>query len=480
MKRRRQVLNDPWRVQRYARCAPETARTIICGSSAPRQKGLMGSTRLSVAAVTGLLAVMIGGITSPALGQTSSVTLAWDPNPEPTVAGYVIYVGNESGRYQEQFDVGPVTSFAYMNPVPGRPYFFAVAAYESRESIGPRSEEVLYLSGVPATDVIPPGFAAASVDGLQTSAEDPLANDSRRAVCATTATCYSVDRVAALRGSANALELAQDGRLFFILDGASVQVIDREGLLPEPALRRDSAHVAFVDLVLDPDFSQNRLVYIAEVGRAADGRRELNIARYRELANVFAERAVIVAGLPMSPAGTAVMTVDSAHRLYVALPADASRQLDPYQGMVLRFAGDGSVPDRNRAGSPVFTRGYAEPVSIEWDKSRGQLWLTGASAGGTRTPVVRLPVDEGGSEPAARTVSTGNAAQDVVLIDAANGIVHITSQTDRVPVVGLISSTDLGGEPTSAAVRDGVMYLTLILDNQDSSPTSHVVRLRRD
>jgi hypothetical protein len=76
-------------------------------------------------------------------------------------------------------------------------------------------------------------------------------------------------------------------------------------------------------------------------------------------------------------------------------------------------------------------------------------------------------------------MSADNRARDVVLIDKANGIVHITAGTDRVPGVGLISSSDLGGEPTSAAVRDVDIYLTLLLETQDSSPISHVVRLRR-
>ena len=35
-----------------------------------------------------------------------TLTLAWDPNPEPEVAGYIVYVGTEPGIYAEQFDVG--------------------------------------------------------------------------------------------------------------------------------------------------------------------------------------------------------------------------------------------------------------------------------------------------------------------------------------------------------------------------------------
>ena len=443
----------------------------------------MGFTRKSGAAFAVFLSLAIVVMTPPASGQTLTVTLAWDPNTEATVAGYIVYVGNESGRYREQIDVGPLTSFVYPNPIPGRPYYFAVAAYESRERVGPRSEEVFYLNGVAAASLMEPASAASRVDDMSGRAAEAIADDSRRTVCAAHGDCYSVDRIAAVGGSASALELASDGRLFFIHDGASIRVVDGERLMAEPALSRDAAYVTFVDLVLDPDFGQNRFAYIAEVVTTADGRRELNIARYRELGNAFGERAVIVSGLPMSPGGTAAMTVDSARRLYVALPADGSRPSDPYQGMVLRFDRDGSVPDKNRAGSPVFARGYAEPVSLEWDAARRQLWLTGTGAGSAQAPIARLSVDDGTRETESTAGSAGRGSGDIVLIDKANGVVQIASRIDRALSMGLISSTALGGEPTSATSQDGErddIYISLIVARPNSSPTSQILRLRRD
>jgi hypothetical protein len=34
------------------------------------------------------------------------LTLAWDPNSEPDIAGYILYYGTESETYPQQVDVG--------------------------------------------------------------------------------------------------------------------------------------------------------------------------------------------------------------------------------------------------------------------------------------------------------------------------------------------------------------------------------------
>jgi len=41
---------------------------------------------------------------------SSQVTLAWDPNTEPDLAGYKLCYGNASGDYAQVIDIGKLSS----------------------------------------------------------------------------------------------------------------------------------------------------------------------------------------------------------------------------------------------------------------------------------------------------------------------------------------------------------------------------------
>ena len=48
---------------------------------------------------------------SPAHLAASELTLAWDPNTEPDLAGYNLYYGTQSGAYDFVIDVGNITQY---------------------------------------------------------------------------------------------------------------------------------------------------------------------------------------------------------------------------------------------------------------------------------------------------------------------------------------------------------------------------------
>src|SRR4051812_16593763 len=62
---------------------------------------------------------------------TNSVTLAWDPNPEPDIAGYILYYGVASGIYTNSINVGHVTTNTISGLVEATTYFFVVTAYDT-------------------------------------------------------------------------------------------------------------------------------------------------------------------------------------------------------------------------------------------------------------------------------------------------------------------------------------------------------------
>lgn len=80
-----------------------------------------------------------------------SVTLQWNPNPEPDIAGYRLFYGPTTGNYVEEIDVGNTTSATVSNLATGGTYFFAVIAYNTLMMESLFSNEVSVTAGVGQT-----------------------------------------------------------------------------------------------------------------------------------------------------------------------------------------------------------------------------------------------------------------------------------------------------------------------------------------
>lgn len=78
-----------------------------------------------------------------------SVTLAWDPNTEPDIAGYRMYYGTESGVYTQIINVGNVTNYTVTNLNVGPIYYFAVTCYNTSGLESEFSNEVSFGYPVP-------------------------------------------------------------------------------------------------------------------------------------------------------------------------------------------------------------------------------------------------------------------------------------------------------------------------------------------
>jgi hypothetical protein len=84
-------------------------------------------------------------LASSALAE-QSVTLAWDPNPETDIGGYIVYYGSASRNYTNAINVGNVTTNTVRGLVDGATYFFAVTAYNTNGLESDFSDEVSYSS----------------------------------------------------------------------------------------------------------------------------------------------------------------------------------------------------------------------------------------------------------------------------------------------------------------------------------------------
>jgi len=72
------------------------------------------------------------------------VNLAWDPNHEADLAGYIVYYGTVSRNYEFSVDVGKHESVVISSLVRGRTYYFAVTAYDSDMNESDFSMEIPY------------------------------------------------------------------------------------------------------------------------------------------------------------------------------------------------------------------------------------------------------------------------------------------------------------------------------------------------
>lgn len=94
-----------------------------------------------------ILGVFIFGLSR---GLAIEVTLAWDANIEPDIAGYRVYHGSESRSYSETVDVGnETTAIIDLSIGQGETRHFAVTAYNTFGLESDYSEEVVYTASVP-------------------------------------------------------------------------------------------------------------------------------------------------------------------------------------------------------------------------------------------------------------------------------------------------------------------------------------------
>jgi hypothetical protein len=93
-----------------------------------------------------VLLVVLSFLSSVPAVQAAQVTLAWDPNPEPSVQGYRVYYGTTSGVYTGVVDAGSSTDCVISGLDPGVTYYFACTAYSATGDESNFSGEIVYAS----------------------------------------------------------------------------------------------------------------------------------------------------------------------------------------------------------------------------------------------------------------------------------------------------------------------------------------------
>ena len=310
----------------------------------------------------------------------SFITIAWDPSPDPSVIGYVVYVGTQSRTYLGAYNVGNRTSFVYPYASVNRRHFFAVAAYSSSLDIGGLSDEVSGFGRI-----VPPAGYVPDFTTL------PLGNGGFYGRCAAGIDgCLESAVVSASAGRISALTSSAEGQVWFVEDKQRIFTIDVDGTVNRIE-RTSGRNRGQVDgLAIDPRFRQTRHVYVQEIERLGDGSRELIISRYRAVRGTLRERAVIVSGIRLPPTGSTPFTVDGNGRIFVAVPGE-QHGARPLEGVVFAVQPDGRYV-KGPSGLPLSWRGLSNPSGLVWAPGRRELWVSGADDTGKPT-VERLPLN---------------------------------------------------------------------------------------
>jgi hypothetical protein len=382
----------------------------------------------------------------------SFITLTWDQSTDPSVIGYLVFVGTDSRSYLGAYDVGNRTSFVYPHATVNRRHFFAVAAYSPGFVVGGLSDEVSGFGRI----VPPPGH-------VPDFTVPPLGNGGYFGRCPSGRGdgCLESATVSASAGRISALTASAAGRVWFVEDKQQIFSIDLDGTVSQ--IERSARRRGQVEgLAVDPRVDETRRVYIQETDRLLDGSRELTISRYRLVMGTLRERAVIVSGVRLPSTGNVPFAVDGLGRVFVAVPRDRSGPR-PHDGIVFAVQPDGTYL-RGPSGLMSW-RGLSNPSGLVWDPTARELWLSGADSAGN-TIVERLPLTSQPQTPSTPTDTGGR----YLLMPAPNGrLFRIDRRLARAEPMSL------GGAEHVTAVTGGRLDVAFAATDSSGVPGSRIV-----
>jgi hypothetical protein len=74
-----------------------------------------------------------------------SVSVGWDASLDPSVTGYIVYVGQASGNYSASYNVGTNTVYKLTGLKEGQTNYIAVTSYDANGVEGLPSAEIGYV-----------------------------------------------------------------------------------------------------------------------------------------------------------------------------------------------------------------------------------------------------------------------------------------------------------------------------------------------
>ena len=184
-----------------------------------------------------------------------------------------------------------------------------------------------------------------------------------------------------------AIDFAPDGRIFLTERPGRIRIARDGQLQTAPWMTLEVADVSeagLLGLALDPQFAQNRFVYVAYTYRSATGRLVNRLVRLRDdpaTGRGTLDRVLMdeVAGAPNHDGGRVRFGPDG--RLYWTMgdaqQQDLAQDRASPNGKILRLNADGTIPgDNPLPNSPVYSIGHRNPQGLSWQPGTRRLYAT--------------------------------------------------------------------------------------------------------
>jgi len=97
--------------------------------------------------------------------SASSLTMSWSASASPSVTGYDVYYGTNSGNYPYVINAGDALSVTISNLTPGVTYYFAATAYDANGDQSAFSGEISFI--IPGILTLSPSAAPGNPALLQ-------------------------------------------------------------------------------------------------------------------------------------------------------------------------------------------------------------------------------------------------------------------------------------------------------------------------
>mgnify|MGYP001824063364 FL=1 len=203
-----------------------------------------------------------------------------------------------------------------------------------------------------------------------------------------------------------------DGRILVTERTGSLRIVGSDGLekkairgLPEITVRGQGG---LLDVALDPDFVNNRYVYLSYAAKGKDGI-GTEVARGRLDDMRLEDVEVLFRATPKGNGGRhfgSRLVFDPAGRLYITLGDRGDRpraqRLDDHAGSVIRITADGEVPKDNPftgrpgARAEIFSIGNRNVQGASLHPDTGELWShEHGPQGGDELNIIRAGVNYG-------------------------------------------------------------------------------------
>jgi aldose sugar dehydrogenase len=182
-----------------------------------------------------------------------------------------------------------------------------------------------------------------------------------------------------------AIDIAENGSVFFTERTGRIMVIDKNGsLISDPiayinVMQNDES--GLLGLALHPNFTENHLLYVYHT-YSNDSSILNKVLMLREDDNKIVESKVIIDNIPAADrnnGGRIKFGPDG--KLYIATgdarQPELAQDARSLAGKILRLNSDGSIPEDNPfEGSPVYSYGHRNIQGLAWHPMTGDLYAS--------------------------------------------------------------------------------------------------------